>query len=291
MDIGKRIKQLRTEKLMTQSELSGNVITRNMLSQIENGIATPSLPTVTYLAKRLGVPVGYLLSDDNEDFIYCKASAMVNIKKAFTDRNYEMCRDLCISVASGGDDEIELILAICTINIAVCKVLDGNLRSACDEIDSAIIHSRATIYDTVSIRNCAYVLARFLRSISPTLVCSEVNGEDERTYSPYTFENGFCKYIVALDGLDSLCFDLNDESESLYKMHVEAKRMIRDNKFEDACKLLRKLYTGDAVLSKMFMYLTSIDMEICCREIQDFRSAYEYSQNKTLLLESMLSEV
>ncbi|MBQ8005809.1 MAG: helix-turn-helix transcriptional regulator, partial [Clostridia bacterium] len=60
MNIGEKIKNLRTSKLMTQKELAGEEITRNMLSQIENGSASPSLQTLRYLAARLGVPVGYL---------------------------------------------------------------------------------------------------------------------------------------------------------------------------------------------------------------------------------------
>ena len=85
MDIGSKIKQLRTEKLMTQSELAGTEITRNMLSRIENGAALPSLGTVVYLAKRLGVPAGYLLSEGEEEFIYNKISVMKNIRRAYTD--------------------------------------------------------------------------------------------------------------------------------------------------------------------------------------------------------------
>lgn len=46
MDIGKKIREIRTEKLMTQSQLAGDEITRNMLSRIENGAALPSLGTV-----------------------------------------------------------------------------------------------------------------------------------------------------------------------------------------------------------------------------------------------------
>ena len=41
--IGEKIKALRISKRMTQSELAGDQITRNMLSLIENGSALPSL--------------------------------------------------------------------------------------------------------------------------------------------------------------------------------------------------------------------------------------------------------
>jgi len=83
MNIGKKIKNIRTEKLMTQSELAGDVITRNMLSQIENGSAQPSLSTVKYLAGKLGVPAGYLLSEGDEEFVYNKTRVMRNIKGVF----------------------------------------------------------------------------------------------------------------------------------------------------------------------------------------------------------------
>ena len=66
MNIGKKIKELRTKKLMTQSELAGDVITRNMLSCIENGSATPSLATLRHIAAKLGVSMGYLLADESE---------------------------------------------------------------------------------------------------------------------------------------------------------------------------------------------------------------------------------
>ena len=47
--LGKRIKEARLAKKMTQSEVVGDFITRNMLSQIESGAATPSLKSLEYL--------------------------------------------------------------------------------------------------------------------------------------------------------------------------------------------------------------------------------------------------
>jgi len=62
MKIGERIKAIRTSKCITQKQLVGDHITRNMLSRIENGAAMPSVPTIMYLAEKLNVPVGFLLS-------------------------------------------------------------------------------------------------------------------------------------------------------------------------------------------------------------------------------------
>ena len=44
-EIGRIIKEARLAKKMTQSQVVGNFITRNMLSQIESGSAVPSIKT------------------------------------------------------------------------------------------------------------------------------------------------------------------------------------------------------------------------------------------------------
>lgn len=64
MTIGDRIKKFRIERQMTQQEVCGSYITRNMLSRIENNSAMPSVQTMEHIAGRLGVPVGALFDDD-----------------------------------------------------------------------------------------------------------------------------------------------------------------------------------------------------------------------------------
>ena len=64
MKIGEKIKKLRIERQMTQTEVCGDYITRNMLSKIENGSATPSVQTMEHIAKQLGVGVSELFEDE-----------------------------------------------------------------------------------------------------------------------------------------------------------------------------------------------------------------------------------
>lgn len=64
MDLGQKLKQARQEQGLSQRQLCGNVITRNMLSLIENGAASPSMDTLRYLAGRLGKPMGYFLEEE-----------------------------------------------------------------------------------------------------------------------------------------------------------------------------------------------------------------------------------
>lgn len=63
MELGERLRQARLEAGLSQRQLCGDTITRNMLSQIENGSARPSMDTLRYLAGRLGKPMGYFLEE------------------------------------------------------------------------------------------------------------------------------------------------------------------------------------------------------------------------------------
>ena len=63
MDLAEKLKAARLEAGLSQRQLCGDTITRNMLSQIENGSARPSMATLQYLAQRLGKPVSYFLEE------------------------------------------------------------------------------------------------------------------------------------------------------------------------------------------------------------------------------------
>ncbi len=63
MELGERLRQARQEAGLSQRQLCGDTITRNMLSQIENGSARPSMDTLRELAARLGKPMGYFLEE------------------------------------------------------------------------------------------------------------------------------------------------------------------------------------------------------------------------------------
>lgn len=65
MELGSRIKAARISAGLSQRQLCGEHITRNMLSQIENGSAHPSMKTLGYLAERLGKPISYFLDEQS----------------------------------------------------------------------------------------------------------------------------------------------------------------------------------------------------------------------------------
>ena len=64
MELSQKLKQARLDAGLSQKALCGDRITRNMLSQIENGSARPSMDTLRYLAGQLGKPLSFFLEDD-----------------------------------------------------------------------------------------------------------------------------------------------------------------------------------------------------------------------------------
>ena len=64
MTLGEKLKQARLEAGLSQRQLCADRLTRNMLSQIENGSARPSMGTLAYLAQRLEKPVSWFLEEE-----------------------------------------------------------------------------------------------------------------------------------------------------------------------------------------------------------------------------------
>ncbi|MDR1735801.1 MAG: helix-turn-helix domain-containing protein [Oscillospiraceae bacterium] len=64
MNLGSRIREARLQKQLTQKDVVGEYMTRNMLSKIENGSATPSVKTLEFLSAALELPISYLVSEE-----------------------------------------------------------------------------------------------------------------------------------------------------------------------------------------------------------------------------------
>ena len=92
MELGQLLRQARLDSGMSQRELCGDKISRNMLSQIENGTAHPSMETLAYLAEQLGKPIGYFLDEHTPS---SPNHAIIDqARAAFTAGNYGLALSL-----------------------------------------------------------------------------------------------------------------------------------------------------------------------------------------------------
>ncbi len=292
MNIGEKIKRIRTAKLMTQRELAGGEITRNMLSRIENGAAQPSMSTVVYIAERLNVSPGFLLAGEEDEWLYFKSNDMNNIKKAYSDKNFRLCREMCKN-SEWSDDELVLILCECCLRVGIEDFCNGYLHSAVENLDEALEYCEQTIYNTdiIVAEACAYF--EYMKMISPSL--SSNVADNNYGGVGIALKNSFCVYsdiFCNSDRNEVLLSTIKQQlsKESSYALHIGARDMMDANDHEGAKNVLHKLLFDDNYeLPEPMLYFVFCDYEVCCKETGDFKGAYEYSGNKIALLQKLLA--
>ena len=290
MNIGEKIKKLRSEKMMTQAELSGEQVTRNMLSLIEKGKAVPSLQTLTYIASRLNVSASILLADDNEEKLLYKSSKISDIKLAFKNHNYRICMDLCKNF-DGRDDEIYLIMSESAMKIAIEELFADRVRSAWGLIDDAVLYSSRSMYKLKHIESEALLLFDYLGELSPSLVSENMDVEIKNTASleSYCLENDFLRYVLCLKKIErdeyfEYCFE-----NVAYERHLECKKLIKNREYEKAYSMLNDILRIDRRLAGVVLYDIFTDLEECCVNLGNSKSAGTYSLEKVSQLERILS--
>ena len=265
-----------------------------MLSQIENGAALPSLATVAYIAERLNVPAGFLLADGDDEFIYRKMNAMGNIKRAFRAGNFHICRDICLNDVDEADDEIQLILAECSLAIACEEFQNGHLHAACRCFDEAIDYSEKTVYYTDHIRSIAFGYFTYMHDISLTFYSEQLDlGDRELGWSSTHCGNEFCRYVGAINADEINATEYVRQypgSEYPLARHVEALLLMRSGNYAEAIQRLQGILNGEASIPDPVMYSVFENLEICGRENGDYKGAYEYANNKVGMLDRLLTE-
>lgn len=110
MELGQKLKQARLEAGLSQRQLCGDRISRNMLSLIENGSAKPSMDTLRYLAQALQKPISYFLE---EQTISPSAQSMRDARNAFARNDFEGCLEHLKTYVSDEPNDWELGLLTC----------------------------------------------------------------------------------------------------------------------------------------------------------------------------------
>ena len=110
--LGDRIRQLRINRGMTQTELAGERFSKEYLSQIERSKTRPTDETVSWLAARLGVDSGFLESgvstsdQDRAESIISRAEAAIESQQ-YTEA-VEMLEAVVTSLGAAQAPQLEL---------------------------------------------------------------------------------------------------------------------------------------------------------------------------------------
>ncbi len=280
MELGEKIRAARLERNMTQSDVASDKITRNMLSAIESGKATPSLDTLLYIANKLELPIQYLLSDDIPVSEYRKNTLLPIVKEAFANKQYSACIHYANRIENV-DDELAYILAYSHFELGVMSSKNGAFVTADKNFSLAEQYAGKTIYDTQSILYRIPLYLSFVRNVNAPLL--DLDPDAFITSMAENTDLELFKYV---------CNDWEYQYENpLFKKHALAKIKIRERRYYDAISLLleiteeRSAFESNAYL----MYSVYGDLENCYKQILDFENAYKYVTKRMSMLEGFNS--
>ena len=277
MTIGEKIKKARSERSLTQAEVAGGVVTRNMLSLIENGAASPSFETLGAIAEKLDIPVAYFLADGDDPFPYLKEERMPAVRRAFAARRYEECIRR-LTRLGGTDDETAYLLAYSYFERGKQQTRMGNLASAIEDFDSAKEYIDKTCYDTMRIRALLPLYSAVAHNINTPLL--EFEAESYEAPLRAGCESDFFHYVMK----DPTWFF----SDPVYREHTEARRLIKLKKYAEALPRLLALEEDKSRENYQVFVMLGVytDLQFCYQELCDFEKAYRYSSKRLSLLEN-----
>ncbi len=275
--LGKKIKELRKARGLTQSQLAGEQVTRNMLSSIENGSANPSLETLKYLADGLSISVSYLISEEDDLVFYEKKTLISKIYRAYEAKNYSSCINL-INTISEKDNELYYLLASSHLELAKYNVAHGSLITASKNLEFAEEFANKTKINTQHIEAQIPMYFSIAKNIQSPLLEFDAQKYNSSLMSSVEFE--FFKYLT-------LDFSYAFETPTL-ALHMEAKNLMKERNYQEAIKRL----LNAAELSKKEDYNAFVvfsiysDLEYSYKQLYDYEKAYLYSSKRMTLLES-----
>ena len=254
MELGQLLKQARLDAGLSQRQLCGDQITRNMLSQIENGSAKPSMETLRYLAGRLEKPISFFLEETaaspNQSYIRQAREAWLQHDPTAALQALENCTPDDIF-----DPEANLLRILCYLSQAETALQDNHIPYA-----SALLEKVAGIetpYYTPELDRKRLLL---LAQINPDPDIATALPDDELLLrAQIAYRSGDFSRCAAL--LDSAT-DKTATSWSILRGDVYFA--LED--YTQACNHYRN--AEDRCLRQL---------ELCCEKLGDYKMAYHYA--------------
>ena len=266
---------------MTQSDLAGDMISRNMICQIERGNGNPSLAVMRYLSKKLTVDPGYFLTEEDDLQQHLIGAAMPMIRHALASGRLRECIRLCEPFTDDKSDELTHILATCYYRCGVENYEIGYLESAKSDLLLAKQYAEYSIYSASLKTQIEYLLAVSVDTSSMHKFQKLRVPEAART----VYETVLYRNVLALIA------DGNIEEASLihksltfeathYRRHIQARILIASREHDRAAVLLGEIIRDKEKNNINVPFLMQIyrDLELCLKSTGDFEGAYRCSK-------------
>lgn len=289
MTLGQKIRDARRRVGMTQSELAGNRISRNMLSMIENDRADPSYKTILYLADRLAVPVCFFFEEEADLAQSRRRALMPRIYEKLKRREFNACLALCAELSGLENDEIYLIKAECYFHIGLQACRDLSFGNACDAFLTAQSNAAHSVYPTEYIE----VISRY--TIAWMNEFSHSGNPFPKTPTPPIEPDATQYYLWLLpligtipDALVEEMLQENIPRSDITRQHIRARIKMRSGHYESALELLQDALSETDVSLLRFLLLS--DMETAYTQMKDYENAYIVSQQHRDLVRKLHAE-
>ena len=263
MELGQKLKQARLEAGLSQRQLCGDEITRNMLSQIENGSARPSMDTLRFLAGRLGKTVSYFLEEDA--VTSPNQALMTQARSAFAAAQFDQVLELLEGYRQPDgvfDWEMKLLAALCGMELAQQAIARKQLPYARQLLERSAEAGRSTPYfDTATERRRLLLLAQTCSG--PAIRLPADDGELLVRAQAALEEKRFLRAGQYLDAAE-------DHSAPAWNF-LRGRAFVGQEQFPDAVGCLRAA-EGTYPLECAAL------LEQCCLAQEDYKGAYEYAR-------------
>lgn len=266
MELGQKIKQARLEAGLSQRQLCGEEITRNMLSLIENGSARPSMDTLGYLAARLGKTVAYFLEE--QAVTSPNQALMEQARAAWTAGEPGRAMEVLADYREPDgvfDRERWLLDALCRLALAEQALREEKSAYAVSLLEQAAEAGAKTDYYSPALERQRLLLLYRARPASAQSLAAEL---------PDWTEELLLRGRAALeDGDPNLCAAILDagaptEREEWHFLRAEAWLALKD--YAQAAEHYRRAETA-------YPRQTALRLEQCYRELEDYKLAYFYA--------------
>lgn len=266
MELGEKILQARLEAGLSQRQLCGEEITRNMLSQIEHGTARPSMKTLGYLAQRLGRPISYFL--DENTVTSPNLQRMQDARRAYADgankAAWEIlgCCELPDPVLEG---EYWLLTNLVLLELAEAAIREGKRPYAKKLLEQAEIAESKLPYWIPDLRRRRLLLAGRILPEELETICASLSDLDEelllRAEAALSQKNPkrAAEWLRAAEKRETPRWNL-----------LMGKACFQLRQYAQAVECLKK---GEGAYPRECWPL----LESCFRELGDFQQAYYYA--------------
>lgn len=259
MDISQKLKQARLDAGLSQKALCGDRITRNMLSQIENGSARPSMDTLRYLAARLGKPMGYFLEE--QAVTSSNTELMTQARQADPAQVLELLKDYRAPDATF-DSERYLLEALACLTLAERAITDGKPGLAASLLTRASHAGESTPYYTPETERRRVLLCYQAKAEDPVVLAQLLpdNGSELLLRAQAALENGDPPRAGTL-------LDAAPTQDAAWQ-YLRAEVYFTQKQYAQAAAH----YAQAAPSQKVYARL-----EACYRELGNFEKAYFYA--------------